>query len=191
MKEYGMLLGIVIISVTAGAALAAYTIGQKPPVGFINNLPLCKASNFKTNTNGYLSQYTINGRQADGRCKVTITGYLDYSNPQTYKDVISVMKMFTEGMSKEKIKESDIPTQAEMIKQAQEEKDVTVCKFTKTQINSLVQAYKQNDWNQNSGSVKRDKNGNITEFSGSFSSSKMSTYDKLMFSFQSDTCTSN
>lgn len=187
MKKFGIILGMTGI-ITTGCYSSAVTIGQKPPVEYINNLANCKVSTIKNTNNGYISEYKINGEQPDGRCKVTITGYMDYSNPQTYKDAISIMKMFAEGASKEKIPESAIPTQAEMIKESQNDKDITVCKFTPQQVVQIYSAYQKNDDKQDKGMVKRDKDGNITEFSGSFNSSKMSSYDRLMMNYGIGTC---
>jgi len=113
-----------------------------------------------------------------------LTSYTNLDDQQTLKDALFVIKAFAESFNS---KISD----EELIKEikANNKKNIDNCKFTQEQINSLVTAYAKHDGTNTKGSMTRDKNGNLSGFSGSFSTSKMSSYDKLMMAM-TYSCTS-
>lgn len=177
-------LSIIAGILLAGGIAAAVTIGMgEPPAAYINNLKTCKQSYAKTGTS-YIQEFKINGKLTDGRCSVTLTSYTNLDNPQTLKDALFVAKAFMEGSN-------STVSDDELIKKIKSgnKKSVDNCKFTQEQINSLVTAYAKHDGTNPQGSTTRDKDGNLTGFSGSFSTSNMSSYDKLMTSMMYS-CTS-
>lgn len=188
MKNILTIFGITSIILAESLAIAVTIGGTEPPLKYMNSLKTCTPGTFKTTENSYVNQYVIKGKLSDGRCMVTTTSYTDYSNPQTYKDAIHMMKSFAEGIGGKKIPDSQIPTQAQMIERSKKEATVEICKFTTAQRQELYKAYLKHDGKHNQGNVKRDKDGNITSFSGSFSTSNMSSYERLMMNYSAGTC---
>lgn len=179
MKKIIIFSGILLF-MAIGTYAMAVTIGVEPPAQYVNNLRTCTPYFGKYVKNAMTSEYRVIKKLPDGRCLASITEYPDYSNPQDYKDAAYLVRAFG----------GDKMTDAEVAKiiYSSNSKSTTTCKFSPTQRQALYSAYLKHDGNPSSGSVKRDKNGNIVELNGSFDSSKMSSYDNLMSSYLSGTC---
>ncbi len=179
MKKF--LISVSILSLMlAGTVIAATTNNNnEPPQEYINNLKSCKESS--VNKEGStVNQYTIKGLLPDGRCEVEISSYTNFADPKIYEGFITIMK----GFAGDKLKESDIPTQAQMIEQGKKEKTITHCKFTKEQRYALHAAYLKHDGKNNCVT-----NGGTTNCH--FSTSDMSSYDRLMMNYSVGTCSQN
>lgn len=173
-----ILLSTVIISLIAlGISTFAVTIGEKPPVEYINNLKNCKAGTIKVSNSVY-TEYTIKGKLPDGRCEVEILSYTNFADPEVYKGFIGMMKVF----GGDKVKPETLPTQAQMIEQGKKEKNIDNCKFTPEQRLALYNAYQKND---GTNGCTTDKNGSQK---CTFSTDNMSSYDKLMLNYTNGTC---
>ncbi len=178
MKRNFIILGIISI-VTAGSIAIAAASNNEPPQEYINNLKSCKTSTIDKN-GATIEQYTIKGLLPDGRCDVEISSYTNFADPKIYEGFITILK----GFGGENIKESDIPTQAQMIEQGKKEKTITRCKFTKEQRYALHAAYLKHDGKNNCVT----KNGTT---SCHFSTSDMSSYNRLMMNYNVGTCSQN
>lgn len=180
MKKFLISVGVLSLML-AGSVIAATTkTNNEPPQEYINNLKVCKAGT--TNRNGsIIEQYTIKGLLPDGRCEVEISEYTNFADPKVYEGFITILK----GFSGDNLKESDIPTQAQMIEQAKKEKSTTYCKFTKEQRYALHAAYLKHD----------NRNKCVTEPNGvtscTYSTYGMSSYDTLMGNYSIGTCKQN
>ena len=189
----GILLALSFIVVQLQQYVSAITVGIEPPAVFMNNLKNCTKGTFKDTTNkSMINEYTIKGLLPNGRCEFTRISYTDYSNRETYEAAKKMLGSFAEiaesmakGHGQKYEKTSEFPSQAEMIKMTQDEKDIMTCKLSKDEINMLYQAWQKHD----------DKNppAKVTEneISFSWSSSKMSSYDYLMMKFAGGPCSSS
>ena len=179
MKKQLALLGIIALTTTTSIAIAG-TIGKRPPSNYIKNLRTCTSSTFQEK-NGTVDEYNIKGLLPDGRCEVVITSYTNFEDPKVYEGFITILKAF----GGDNVKQTDIPTQAQMIEQGKKEKSTTTCKFTKEQRFALHAAYLKND----------GKNTCITKPDGStschYSTADMSSYDRLMTNYSQGTCNQN
>lgn len=175
MKRLLSVLGLISL-LTVGSIAFSVTIGVEPPAEYINNLRTCKVSSV-SKTGSTVEQYTIKGLLPDGRCEVELSSYTNFADPKVYEGYITIIKAF----GGEKIKESDIPTQEQMIEQGKKEKTVDVCKFTKEQRFALHAAY-----------LKHDGKNNCTTKDGvtscHYNTSDMSSYDSLMMNYSQGTC---
>lgn len=180
MKKSYIKLGIIGLLLTIiSSAVIASTNTNEPPQEYINNLKSCKTSTI-TKDGASIYQYTIKGLLPDGRCEVEISSYTNFADPKIYEGFITIMK----GFAGDKLKESDIPTQAQMIEQGKKEKTITHCKFTKEQRYALHAAYLKHDGKNNCVT-----NGGTTNCH--FSTSDMSSYDRLMMNYSVGTCSQN
>lgn len=164
-----------------GTVAFAMTIGQEPPESYIKNLKNCQKSSEKIE-DSIVSEYTINGFLSDGRCEVIMSSYTNFADPEIYEGYKAFAKTMINTTKKENQKIPEIPTQQQMIAQAQKEKNVTVCKFTQEQIDALYEAYHKKD-NKNTCTTTSDG-----KQSCSFSTANMSSYDKLMMNYSGSTC---
>lgn len=187
MKKNLMVTGI--LTLLTCCAAYAIVVGVEPPASYINNLKTCTKSTLKKTDNGMVQEYTIKGLLPNGRCEVSMSYYTDFSDPKVYEGFKSMAKSFAgmaKDMAKDKnipdIKDSDFPSQQEMIEQGKKEKQITVCKFSKDERTALYNAYQKHDSKNPPAKVE---NGNI---SFSFDSSKMSSYDKLMMKLNGGPC---
>lgn len=169
---------IPICIVAIGISVYAITLGAEPPAQYMKNLKTCTPTNIKV-TDTLVSEYVIKGKLLDGRCQVTISSYTNFANPKVYEGFKNITKAFGGN----KIKDSDIPTQAQMIEQGKKEKMVDNCKFTPTQRNELYNAYLKHDGKYTPAKVS-DKSIDI-----SWSSDNTSSYERLMMSYSNGTCT--
>lgn len=178
MKKTFILLGTICL-LTASSVVIAATSNNEPPQEYINNLKICKESSINKE-GSTVNQYNIKGLLPDGRCKVEISSYTNFADPKIYEGFITILK----GFAGDNLKESDIPTQAQMIEQGKKEKTVTTCKFTKEQRYALHAAY-----------LKHDGKNNCITSNGTtschFSTSDMSSYDRLMLNYSTGTCSQN
>lgn len=126
--------------VAIGLSAHAFIYGVEPPAKYMNNLRTCTPTNITT-ADALVIKYIIKGKLPDGRCQVTISAYTNFANPKVYNGYKDVVKAF----SNNKIKDSDIPTQVQMIEQGKKEKMVGICKFTSEQRNALYHAYLKHD----------------------------------------------
>lgn len=168
-----------IISILAmGCCVIAITVGIEPPAEYINRLVSCTKFS-KQITGSTVEEFTINGILPDGRCEVVISSYTNFADKKVWEGYM----MFARALANGRINDSDLPTQQQMIEQGKKEKITTICKFTKEQRQALYNAYAKHD----------GTNGCTTSSDGSqhceFSTSKMSSYDKLMVNYQMESCT--
>lgn len=180
----------IISTIMIGSIAYALVIGVEPPAAYINNLKNCTRSTI-TEKGSSIQEYTIKGQLPNGRCEVYISSYTNFADPKIYENYKSLMKSFagmTNDLNKNKkpfdIKDSDLPTQQEIIEKAKKEKDITVCKFSKNERLALINAYQKHDSKNPPAKIE---NGSITF---SFDSSKMSSYDKLMSTYNNGPCSS-
>ena len=78
----------------------------------------------------------------------------------------------------------NLPSQAEMIKMTEENKDVMTCKLSKKERDDLYSAWALHD--DKNPPPKLDKDGHIQSFS--FNQSKMSSYSNLMMNYSQGLC---
>ena len=197
MKKILIILGILIILsfivLQLQQFVSAVTLGIEPPANFMNALRSCTVGKYKdTNNKSMISEYYIKGILPNGRCEFTRTSYTDFSNKETYETAKRILGDFAEmaeSMAKEQSqkfeKPTGFPSQEEMIKMTQEEKDIMTCKLSKNEINMLYEAWQKHD-DKNAPAKVTDN-----EISFSWSSSKMSSFDGLMMRFSSGPCTSS
>lgn len=197
MKKVLIILGVLLILSFIVFQLqqyvAAITVGIEPPAEFMNALKTCTQGTYKDTNNKSMSiEYVIKGKLPNGRCEYTRTSYTDFSNKETYeaaKKMLGGFAQMAEDMAKQQgqkfEKPVEFPSQEEMIKMTQDEKDIMTCKLSQTEIDMLYEAWQKHD----------DKNppAKITENEVSFSwdSSQMSTYDHLMIKLASGPCSSS
>lgn len=188
MKKNLMIIGLISILLT-GSLVYAITLGVEPPASYINNLKTCTKSTI-TQKDAVVSEYTIKGLLPNGRCEVYMSSYTNFEDPKVYEGFKTMSKAFAgmaKDMAKDKnipdIKESDIPTQQEMIIQGKKEKQITVCKFSRSEREALYNAYQKHD---SKNPPAKFENGNI---SFSFDTNKMSSYDNLMMKLNNGPCT--
>ncbi|MCM1339754.1 MAG: hypothetical protein NC191_08795 [Muribaculaceae bacterium] len=174
------ILTVLIISTTAYAVI----IGDEPPAQYINNLRTCTKSTIKRNDT-VINKYIIKGKLPNGRCEVYTSSYTNFADPKVYETFKSITKMFSEmaneinkSKSQQQITKIAIPTQEQMIQQAQKEKEEIICKFSEKERKALYEAYQKHDSTNPPGKIE---NGNV---SFSFDTSKMSSYDKLMLQYE-------
>ncbi len=179
MKKLLSMLTITSI-ISIGAISCAFVVGVEPPASYMNNLRSCTPSTVKT-SGATVDEYTIKGTLPDGRCEVTHMNYTNFADQKVYEG----FTMFTKALGGDKIKDNDIPTQAQMIEQGKKEAHIVNCKFTLEQRKALHAAYLKKD-SKNACVTKPDGTQSCT-----FSTSTMSSYDKLMLSYSTGTCTSN
>jgi len=117
------LIPIVLTIFTASTITYALTIGIEPPVQYINNLKTCTKSSIKINET-QIQEYTIKGKLPNGRCEVYISSYTNFADPKVYENFKTVAKSFA-GMANDLNKNTDIPTQTQMIEQGLKEKDLS------------------------------------------------------------------
>lgn len=174
MKKFIFALSLILL---LSSCVFAVTIGTEPPAEYMNALKDCKSGTFKTTDNALFVEYIIKGR-INGKCHIQTSSHVVH-NEETYNLAVSIIKSF----GGDKIKDSDIPTMEEMNKQALLEKDIYACQLSDKEINDLYNAYLKHD-SQNPP-AKTDKDGGI---SISFSTDKISSYDKLLTSYYGTTC---
>lgn len=186
MKKILLLLSV-LASITC---VYAVTIGVEPPVSYINSLKTCTAGTFSTKNNGLISEYKIKGKLPNGRCEVQMTDKYDWDDPQTEKDARAILGMFsnmaTDMAGEKKLNDQQLDQVMKEVKQSKSE--ITTCRFSQQERNDLVKAYNLHDGKQDPGEVKRDANGNLISFKGSFSTDKMSSYDGLMMKYGNAIC---
>ncbi len=163
-------IGIIFI----GLYSKAFIIGVEPPADYMNNLRNCTKSTIKTNGTT-VDEYIIKGILPDGKCEVEHLSYTNFADLQVYNGFIGFIK----AVGGDKIKESDIPTQAQMIEQGKKEKIIQTCRFTTEQRKALHAAYLKHD-NGNACKKMPDGSQHCT-----FSTESMSSYDKLMLHYSS------
>lgn len=181
MKKNFVVGGILILSAISTICYAI-TIGGEPPEKFINNLKTCTVSKTTRNKNT-IEEYIIKGKLPNGRCEVYMSSYINFENKDTYDAAISMMQRFAQATDKEQAQNIPIPTQEELIQKAKADKDVSVCKFSQKERLALYEAYQKHD-GQNPPAEIKDGNVKI-----SFSTDKMSSYDKLLFKYANGPCT--
>lgn len=164
--------------VSIGLYSSAYTfiMGVEPPASYMNNLRNCTKSTVKTD-GATVDEYTIKGLLPDGKCEVEHSNYTNFADPQVYSGFVG----FTKALGGDKLKDSDIPTQAQMIEQGKKEKFVQICRFTNEQRKALHAAYLKQD-NGKACKTMPDGSQKCT-----FSTDSMSSYDKLMLEY-ADSC---
>lgn len=171
MKKIITSLSIICI-VAIGLYSQAFVVGVEPPAAYMNNLRNCTPSFTKTE-DATVDEYTIKGILPDGRCEVIHSNYTNFANPQVYNGFVG----FTKALGGEKIKETDIPTQAEMIEKGKKEKKTTTCRYTTEQRKALHAAYLKHD---NGNACKKLPDGSQQ---CTFSTNSMSSYDKLILQY--------
>lgn len=168
---------LVLFGIICGVATYAITVGEEPPLSYINNLKTCTKYNYSTESEyGNKMTYTIKGLLPNGRCEVNISSYIDYTNnKEAYNAAISLMSAFANaaGAPENKIQKG-LPSAQDL---TDESRDDMVCKFSKSEREALYNAYLKHD-NKNPKPNVKDGNMEI-----SFSTSKMSSYDKLMMKY--------
>lgn len=149
-----LIAGIVVI---AGVFISVYIIwGDKisdavqtktataetdnPPGKYLKNLKNCSPMSSEVKSSGSVYNYEIVGYLSDGRCKVKISSYTDYSNP----DVYEMYKTFGGKHTKE-----------ELMEHAKNSPDVTVCRFTSEQTEAMIKAAKSKDDNTEESSYEQ------------------------------------
>ena len=168
--------------------VSAVTLGNEPPAEYINKLKTCTPGTVKAQKGAMITEYSVKGMLPNGRCNVTITSYSDFSNKEDYEQAKELFGGFVdmfESMSKNAGKAFDrskIPSADEVLKMAENEKDVLNCKFSKSERDALVTAWAKHD----------DKNPPPQKIDGGYSyswdSSKMSSYDALMIEVSQGPC---
>ena len=182
MKRVLIILGILsilsICAVQLKELAQAITVGTEPPAQYINNLKTCTKGTFRSG-NGEISEYTIKGALPSGRCEVEIRSYTDFSDPKVYENYKRLSGAVINSFSKENPDEIEFPTQQQMMAQAIKEMNITKCKFNTSERAQLYRAYLKHD-NQNPPAKVTENQIKV-----SFSSEKMSSYDKLMMNMGS------
>lgn len=194
MKKIVILLGLFgIILFAINQYVSAVTVGVEAPKSFMENLRLCKKGSFKEiSQNSLVSEYEIMGLTPNGRCEFSRTTYSDFTNKDAYEGAISAYKGFYDmvaSMAKQQnsfVPDMKLPSQDEMIKSALDEKDILICKLSKDEREALYQAWAKHD--DKNPPAKYVNNGNRTEYSFSFSTDKMSSYDNLMMKYAQGPC---
>ncbi len=187
MKKHLFLLTILF---TASCAIATVTIGVEPPQAYINDLKTCKPSTNSITSNGRNYEYKIKGKVPNGRCEVIITEKYDWSNPQTEKDMKTILGAFSNmAGDNNKISTAELDKAIDEVKK--EPPDITTCRFSQAERDELIKAYNKHDGKQEPGNIKRDAAGNLVSFKGSFSTDKMSSYDNIMLTLSTSLCNTN
>lgn len=175
---------IIVMFVAVGifSIVNALTMGIEPPKEFIKNLKTCTKGHFETK-GATIERYDIKGKLPNGRCEVYMDTYTDYTQKENYemaKAFIGGFAQMAKSMGGEKYQNKEIPTitQEDLVKLSQENILSVTCKFSQSDINDLINAYNKHD-NQNPPPKK--ENGVMTF---SFDSSKASSYDNLLLSYQ-------
>lgn len=169
----------------------AVTVGIEPSKEVITAIKNCTKGTHKEKTKySFVTEYTIKGLLPNGRCEFVQTSYTDFTDKEAYDNAMKVYSGFADmvmsmdnkkGQTSQKPK---LPTQAEMIKMSQEDKDIMVCKLSKTERDNLYNAWAKHD--DKNPPAKVSENG----ISFSFDSSKMSSYDNLMMAYAQGPCSS-
>ena len=173
--------------------LAATTNGDEPSKEVITAIKNCTKGQYKNKSQfSYIQEYNIKGLLPNGRCEFVVTSYTDFTDKKAYENAQIVMGGFTDmavSMAKDQGKSVPkdalkLPTQAEMIKMTEENKDVMTCKLSKKERDDLYSAWALHD--DKNPLPKLDKNGHLQSFS--FDSSKMSSYSNLMMTYSQGPC---
>lgn len=178
-----------IITVQLQQYVLAVTMGIEPPAAYMNNLKTCTPGTFNDKQSSMVMEYSIKGLLSTGRCDVIITSYTDFSDPEDYKTAKEMLGGFigmAESMAKESGQEFDksaIPSTDEILKMAQNEKYIVHCKFSQVERNELYSAWQKHD-GKNKPAQKTANGG----YSFSWDSSKMSSYENLMFKLSQGPC---
>lgn len=164
----------ILSAVLLGSCVYAVVVAVEPPLAYMNALKICKAGTFKQqDPSGLNLTYKIKGKLPNGRCEVEFTEFTDFSDKAIYDNYISFSKNMAKAFGSE-IKDSELPTQAQMIKQGKEEAQAYTCKFSDKERQDLYNAYLKHDSQNPQPQVGKDS------LKFSFDSSKVSSYDKLM-----------
>lgn len=191
-KAVNLLLILSILSFTIillqQFVLAVTIVAEEPPANYISNLKTCTPGVFKQTQQGVNIEYAIKGKLPNNRCDVTITTTSDLSDSRNRKAIEEMYEGFVEmgiAMAKQSGQELDrskIPTKEEIMKDIQNSKEITHCKFSQTERNELYSAWQKHD-NTNKPAQKTEK-GIVFEWD----SSKMGSYNALMMKYDQGPC---
>lgn len=127
----------IISMITIGSIGFALTNGSLPPAKYIENLRTCTKSTIINKTPSHTQEYSIKGKLPNGRCEVSIITSTNYANNETYKQSIEMAK----GLG---IPAQKLPSQQQLIQNADEHTVCTICKLNDNERKVLYDAY-QND----------------------------------------------
>ena len=197
MKQLLIVLGILtlisFVLIQLQQHVLAATAGVEPSKEIITAIKNCTKGQYKNKSQfSYIQEYNIKGLLPNGRCEFVVTSYTDFTDTKAYENAKIVMGGFSDmavSMAKEQGKKVPkgalkLPSQAEMIKMTEENKDVMTCKLSKKERDDLYKAWSLHD--DKNPLPKLDKNGHIQSFS--FDTSKMSSYSNLMFNYAQGPC---
>lgn len=197
MKQLLIVLGILtllsFVLIQLQQHVLAVTAGVEPSKEIITAIKNCTKGQYKNkNQFSYIQEYNIKGLLPNGRCEFVVTSYTDFNDKKAYENAQIVMGGFSDmavSMAKEQGKKVPkealkLPTQEEMIKMTEENKDVMTCKLSKKERDDLYSAWALHD--DKNPPPKLDKDGHIQSFS--FNSSKMSSYSNLMMNYSQGPC---
>jgi hypothetical protein len=192
MKQLLLIIGLLavlsFILMQLQQRVVAVTVGVEPPGAFMHALKTCTKGTFTDKQNARVTEYSIKRLLPNGRCEYTITETNDFSDKKDYETA----KLFANGfldmatsMAKQNNQEvpKDLPSADDMLKLAEQEKQVTVCKLSKQERDDLYKAWSMHDDKNPPPKVSKDG------VSFTFDSSKMSSYSNLMIKYSQGPCT--